>query len=76
MNSSLNSGKINIRIKVPAPYLREKLRKNLTRNLWYARIDKLVYSGNTNIVIGRDRSHESTSNFRMHRNKVETLCYN
>ena len=57
-------------------HLRGNLRKNLTRNLWYARIDKLVYSGNTNIVIGRDRSHESTSNFRMHRNKVETLCYN
>ena len=48
----------------------------LTNYNKYDKISKLVYSGNTNIVIGRDRSHESTSDFRMHGNKVETLCYN
>ena len=40
----------------------------LTKSNKYDKISKLVYSGNTNIVIGRDRSHESTSDFRMHGN--------
>ncbi len=45
-----------------------KNKKNLTIIYTYDRISKLVYSGNTNILLGGIEDNESTSHFRMHRN--------
>ena len=40
----------------------------LTKNTEYGIINKLVYSGNTNILLGGIENDESTSYFRMHWN--------
>ena len=38
----------------------------LTKTIEYGIINKLVYSGNTNILLGGIEKDESTSNFRVH----------
>ena len=38
----------------------------LTKTIEYGIINKLVYSGNTNILLGGIENNESTSYFRMH----------
>jgi len=38
----------------------------LTKAIEYGIINKLVYSGNTNILLGGIENDESTSYFRMH----------
>ena len=38
----------------------------LTKAIEYGIINELVYSGNTNILLGGIEEDESTSNFRMH----------
>ena len=40
----------------------------LTKNTEYGIINELVYSGNTNILLGGIENDESTSYFRMHWN--------
>ena len=48
---------------------KQKVKKiALTKNTEYGIINELVYSGNTNILLGGIENDESTSYFRMHWN--------
>ena len=60
---------LHLIIQYTVKKLKKKVKKIvLTKKEEYDIINKLVYSGNTNILLGGIENNESTSYFRMHWN--------